>query len=344
MNEILENTNKTLRHELEKLDLKRRFPKLHENSEKLLKDIEDGIVNYKKIIDLSDNKQPCVRSHDAIREQINKITDGKIGSRPENQEWLDKLYDEGKNRYENNIPPGFKDERKERASDRFFFYDELKYDRLYSDLLIWKQIISHAKNNDVKNVILIIDDAKDDWWYNIDSRGKKQVGPLANLQSEIYRESNIDAFQMYNAPLFLENGKKILKVGVHESSIKDANSFNNIAMKIYHQNSNEKAFMLYEIAKAIKEAQSKLENEENDLISDNLRDQEAIQDFDSMLQRYDVDGLSKKQINYRKEIERKFILKSLIDKERERKHQEENQQEFKWINYLCKKNNEIDED
>lgn len=224
INDNLDKIEKVFKGDFEQLALKRRFPKLHENTEKLQKEIHKNITPYKKSVSYWDDKQPCVRSHDFIREKLNELTNEKIGEKPTDQDWLDNLYKEGEERYKNKVPPGFKDVTKSKADDRYFFYDGLKYDRQYGDLILWKQLIEKSSADEFKNVIFITDDSKEDWWYILESRGKKQIGPHANLQSEIYRESNLDIFHMYNTSSFLENGKKILDVGVHESSIKDANT------------------------------------------------------------------------------------------------------------------------
>ncbi|MFM5550372.1 PIN-like domain-containing protein [Aeromonas veronii] len=237
INEHLDKIDKVFKCDFEQLSLKRRFPKLHENTEKLQKEIQKSITSYKKSVSYWDEKQPCVRSHDFIREKLIEITEGKVGEKPENQDWLDKIYKEGEERYKNKIPPGFKDSAKANGNDRYFYFDELKYDRQYGDLILWKQLITKSSSPEIKNVIFITDDSKEDWWYILESRGKKQIGPHANLQNEIYREANLDIFYMYNTSSFLESGKKILNVGVHESSIKDAknqfmNSFNALTVDL----------------------------------------------------------------------------------------------------------------
>ena len=224
INDNLEKIEKVFRGDFEQLALKRRFPKLHENTEKLNKDISKSISSYKKSVTYWDDKQPCVRSHDSIREKLNELTDGRVGSPPESQEWLNEVYKEGEERYQNKIPPGYKDFNKSKSDDNTFSYNGLKYDRQYGDLILWKQLIQKAKDEHVKNVIFVTDDSKEDWWYILESRGKKQIGPHANLQSEIYREAALNIFHMYNTSTFLESGKKILKLGVHDSSIKDAST------------------------------------------------------------------------------------------------------------------------
>lgn len=89
-------------------------------------------------------------------------------------------------------------------------------------MIIWKQLIEKANEESIKNVVFVTDDAKEDWWYKINSNGKKVVGPLAELQAEIYSESNIDAFQMYSTSMFMSDGESYKAVKVEESSILDA--------------------------------------------------------------------------------------------------------------------------
>lgn len=220
----LSKIEKIFDDDIKKLSLEKRFPKLHENTEKLHKDIVKGITAYKKSVTYWDEKQPCVRSHDTIRAKINKIFTNKVGKPPENQEILDKLYEDGEARYEKKIPPGYEDSSKANHESPHYYYNSLKYERRFGDLIIWKQIIDKAKDSGIKKVIFITDDSKEDWWYILDSRGKKKIGPHAHLQCEIFEETDIELFFMYNTSSFLEDGKVNLEIGVHESSIKDANS------------------------------------------------------------------------------------------------------------------------
>lgn len=59
--------------------------------------------------------------------------------------------DEGKKRYKDEIPPGFKDAKNKDGV------------RKYSDLIIWMEILRYAKTNH-KNIIFVTDDVKVDWW------------------------------------------------------------------------------------------------------------------------------------------------------------------------------------
>lgn len=57
---------------------------------------------------------------------------------------------EGKYRYKNKIPPGYQDEKKDGVSK-------------YGDLLVWAETYTYAATNG-KNIILVTDDVKEDWW------------------------------------------------------------------------------------------------------------------------------------------------------------------------------------
>lgn len=214
-------------NDFKQLELKRRFPKLSERTENLEKSISKSISDYKRSVLHWNKEQPCVRSHDGIREKLNNLFENKVGEKPVDQEWLNNLYNEGAERFKNKVPPGFKDvDKSNKNNNTHFFYDGLNYERQYGDLIMWKQIIEKAKDDNVENIIFITDDAKDDWWYTIDSNGKKSVGPLAQLQAEIYSESEIGSFQMYSTSTFMKDGESFMAVDVEESSIDDAKTSN----------------------------------------------------------------------------------------------------------------------
>ncbi len=69
---------------------------------------------------------------------------------------IDKIYeicDEGKKRFKNNTPPGFKDKHKDGI-------------RQYSDLILWKELMEFSVRTN-KNIIFVTDDVKNDWWSQV---------------------------------------------------------------------------------------------------------------------------------------------------------------------------------
>lgn len=204
------------------LKLDTSFPALHEKTERLRKEIQKSISHYNRSLTYWEKKQPCVRAHDDIRENIDRLFNSKVGEAPSSQEVIDDVEKDGENRFSKKIPPGFEDKDKGKNDGQpHIFYNNLIYSRKFGDLHIWKQILNKAKSAEIENVVFITDDSKADWWYTISSSGEKQIGPLANLQAEIYNESNISNFCMYNTSDFLKAGEDILDVKVEKETLTD---------------------------------------------------------------------------------------------------------------------------
>lgn len=194
------------------------FPSLLKETSDLSKKIDSLIDGYENSLKDLDNKQPCVRSHDRIREKLNELFCDKVGVAP-SQEKINEIESEGEDRYKNKIPPGFKDDNKE----EFFCYGNVIYKNKYGDLIIWKQIIEHLDSNkEINNVIFITNDTKKDWWFTIDSGGDKRVGPHALLIDEIKKLENVKLFDMYTSADFLKNTSEYYSdFRVSEDSIND---------------------------------------------------------------------------------------------------------------------------
>lgn len=89
---------------------------------------------------------------------VQELSDNKQVLDPFSQTELFRLCDEGKDRYKNNIPPGYKDNDKDGI-------------RKYADLIIWKEILRFSKSKN-RDVIFVTDDVKNDWWEK-DQNGSK---------------------------------------------------------------------------------------------------------------------------------------------------------------------------
>ncbi len=224
INAFLDKINTSINTELNKLGLSKKFPEINNHLQELAANIKLHVDATKNKISPWDIKQADVRSNDNILESLDELTHDRIGSPPENQEWLDNLYEEGKIRYAEKTPPGFEDRTKGDSEKEAptFTHGQLKYERAFGDLIIWKQLLSKAASAEVKRVIFITDDAKKDWWSIIDSAGEKIIGPHESLKSEICRVSNVELFHMYSTSDFLRDGKLFLNSEILDSSISDA--------------------------------------------------------------------------------------------------------------------------
>jgi len=144
-----------------------------------------GLSGVKRKIRQAKKDHPKWLEKDEVLEKLNQIFEGNIGNNYEEQE-LNKIKKEGKERYEMKIPPGFKDGKKPE-------------DKKYGDLILWYQIIDKAKESK-KPIVLISGDIKEDWWLLKD--GKKLM-PLPQLKKEISDKAEVD-FHIYTADRFLE--------------------------------------------------------------------------------------------------------------------------------------------
>lgn len=132
-------------------------------------------------------------SDDKILDTVLAIFNRKVGP-PFSPEEMKAISDEGKERYEKQIPPGFCDVKKEKEGDD---------NNVYGDLIVWKQILAYSAANH-KNIIYVTHDQKKDWW-NI-SKGRT-VGPRIELRKE-FSEKTGQNFYMYSMESFLEQYSK----------------------------------------------------------------------------------------------------------------------------------------
>lgn len=133
-------------------------------------------------------------SKDRILEQLLNLFEGKVGM-PYSEEQLIEIKKSAEQRYNNKVPPGYKDAGKQNASGD---------NNMYGDYIIWKQILDYSKFNN-RNIIFITQDRKEDWWYRISG---KTVGPRPELRKEFYNNTKMK-FYMYTLDQFLQINRKI---------------------------------------------------------------------------------------------------------------------------------------
>ncbi len=145
---------------------------------------------------------------EAILNKILSLYEGKVGDDYEPAK-LDELYKEGERRFKESIPPGYLD-----------WKDKIKDGtrRACGDLIWWNQAIDYAKKNK-RDLIIVTDDKKDDWWYKVSG---KTISPRVELIREFDQETNGQSFLMYKTHQFMEMAKKLDGAKVSDSSIKEA--------------------------------------------------------------------------------------------------------------------------
>lgn len=183
----------------------------------LRENIENSINEY-----ISTNIQPRVNhkkgisKNDTIRERLDKIINNKVGE-PFSQEEIEKINEEGVDRYNNNTPPGFHDSKSKNDSEMTFL--NVTYKRKFGDLYLWKEIIKKANDESINNIIFVCDDLKPDWWFELNGQ---RHGALEALNSEIMNKSNISKFKMMTQSTFLYEAKNYLKdVTLDDASLQE---------------------------------------------------------------------------------------------------------------------------
>ena len=170
--------------------------------ESFRQDIEKKVEVWKKAYPFDVEK-------DDVLKWVKDRYDGKVGEDFTTKELL-RIYEEGKTRYQANVPPGYKDasnNEKKEAGQRY----------IYGDLIIWKSVIKKAKKEKV-DIIFLTNDNKEDWFEKYKGQTK---GPRFELLREFHKETGRDIIIMTEAA-FLKEVKEKTSVEVKESSIEDA--------------------------------------------------------------------------------------------------------------------------
>lgn len=156
---------------------------------------------------------------DPIRDWLDNLLFDKVGAAPESQQDLEALCQDGESRYNNKIPPGYGDIAKDKnPNEATFYHDGICYERKYGDLILWRQLIAQANKENIKSVLLITSDTKEDWWWREKGR---TIGPRHELSRELEKNAGVELFWMYSASQFLEAAGEFNKSKVTEQSVSE---------------------------------------------------------------------------------------------------------------------------
>jgi hypothetical protein len=128
-------------------------------------------------------------TNDEILDFLETIFSNRTGSQFSEAD-LKQIEQEGEIRYQKEIPPGFKDGKKDSSGDPL---------RKFGDLIVWKQLIARGKAEN-KPIIFVTDDKKEDWWQE---QSGQTIGPRTELREEFLGSVGQD-FWMYTVDLFMK--------------------------------------------------------------------------------------------------------------------------------------------
>ncbi|MEI2277439.1 PIN domain-containing protein [Paenarthrobacter ilicis] len=138
--------------------------------------------------ELADRNSPAAEDH--VLAKITSLYEGKVGDEP-SEDSLKKLYGVASERFARKIPPGYMDQSKDG-------------DRKYGDYILWQQVLDYAKESQT-DVILVTEDAKEDWWVSVQG---KQVMPRPELVKEFRAFTNGRSIHLYNGLSFFNHASR----------------------------------------------------------------------------------------------------------------------------------------
>lgn len=209
---------KSINELVSSLSTKDRHPFLPDTELPKLKEYSDQLV------ELLTNQKDILLSkltNDEILDFIGKIFLGKTGQCFDTEE-MDKIAKEGEERYQREIPPGYRDNRKDDTDDPY---------RRYGDLIVWFQIIFYAKSEG-KPCVFITDDKKDDWWREQSGR---TIGPRPRLIEEFKLKTN-QRFWMYTVEKFIKESAKMSNDTVSEEILNEIKKVSSESSQRYTNN------------------------------------------------------------------------------------------------------------
>lgn len=196
--DTLKNSVKKIQESIDKIDLVDKAEK-EEFTTELLELTKAYSENLSVLIDKQIG-EILTKEEKILYDRLISVIENKIG-KPYTKEWIDKIEKEGETRFEEKIPPGFNDITKDEEPNPIRKYGDLKYQRKYGDLIIWKDIIEYSKEQSKKGqkVIFVTNDGKSDKKKDLLYKvSDLTVGPNISLMNELQKEAHKELYILNN--------------------------------------------------------------------------------------------------------------------------------------------------
>lgn len=185
-----------------------------------LPDLDNRILAVKRshealieAVEIARTKLPVLSLSDPIRNRLSALFDSRTGPPPQDSEQIARWVHDAAFRAEHRIPPGYLDSGK----DTTRFRDQgIDYERRHGDLILWQQVLDHIRTKELRAVVFVTGDLKEDWWL----RAEGQIlGPRPELVQEALGAIEDGLFWMYPTHAFLERAKALLETPVADAAI-----------------------------------------------------------------------------------------------------------------------------
>lgn len=167
-------------------------------------------------LDKTKKKSLGPNGSDKILSRIEKLFSKKVGESFD-EKTIEKIYHEGEMRYKSQIPPGYKDNKK----DEEYRHNQILIKKKFGDLIIWKQILDYCLKNKNTDIIFVTSDVKDDWFWK--EKGQT-IKCHPELTEEICNSTSVDRFKIYKTERFLEYASKFLGSKLDDKVLSDVKS------------------------------------------------------------------------------------------------------------------------
>lgn len=147
-------------------------------------------------------KHPNYLTDDPVLERILKLFDGRVGTVfPADR--MAELFKEGKRRFDEKVPPGYMDDKK----------DE---EKKYGDFILWSQLMEFAKGAG-SPIVHVTSERKEDWW---ERESGKTLGPRQELVEEFSATSG-QQIHLYQTEHFLRLAAEQAGGSVNEEAVEE---------------------------------------------------------------------------------------------------------------------------
>ena len=223
---VVMSAKERLRSDLEKLQLERRHSLI--DPAPLVDGFDSLARKFLETLEKIQENQQKLTDPDPLKDQIETLFNGRVGPEIGKQSDVDKIYSDAEKRYQMGIPPGYLDANKDKHESAEYVHGGVNYKRKYGDFLIWHQLLSYAKQQEIKSVVFVTDDSKDDWWWTVKSDGPKTLGPRPELRDEASRIGGITQFTMYKPEGFLTYSKDFLQSEISNEAIQEVRDVSSV--------------------------------------------------------------------------------------------------------------------
>lgn len=190
--EMITDSSHMVNKILEGCQATRNFPYLSEQLQERIRQVAQDIETE---VDAEKTELEELINSNPTQDKIAELLEGRLWDKLQ-EDRLSIIYNEGRRRYDQKIPPGYGDMKEKQGNDMF------------GDLVIWEEMIAFAVKNK-KDVIFISSDTnKDDWFIKV---GNKLKGPRAELRMEFAERTEGRVYYAYPTSLFLTRAGDYIK-------------------------------------------------------------------------------------------------------------------------------------